>query len=186
VINFIIRLNTDGKHTRVGEWLYERGYSSRIAIYGVSWSLALIGWCMMLWSYDFLQTFGYRDGGYRRFWSNHFLAGFDILTLLVRNTLEASSAEGLLTDFFVQLVGVQLWFLVNVLSMCLRKKPISDIKARFYDFGMAIALMCISIRCATQLNHLEESCQWPNQCKWIWKTIRPRQLAAIILALIVR
>jgi hypothetical protein len=179
-------MNTDGRYTRVGEWLYERGYSSRIAIYGVSWSLALIGWCMMLWSYDFLQTFGYREGGYHRFWSAHFLAGFEILTLLVRNTLEANSAEGLLTDFFVQLVGVQLWFLANVVSMCLRKKPISDIKARFCDFGIAIALMCISIRCATQLNHLEESCQWPSQCKWIWKTIRPRQLAAIILALIVR
>jgi hypothetical protein len=81
-------MSADGKYTRVGEWLYERGYSSRIAIYGVSWSLALIGWCMMLWSYDFLQTFGYRDGGYRRFRSAHFLAGFDILTLLVRNTVE--------------------------------------------------------------------------------------------------
>jgi hypothetical protein len=165
-----------------GEWLYERDHSARIAIYGVSWFLGLIGRCMMLWSYDFLQTFAYRDGGYRHVRSAHFLAGFDILTLLVRNTLEANSAEDLFTDLFVQLVGVQLWFLANVVSMCLRKKPISDTRARFYDFGMAIALMCISIRCATQLNHLEESCQWPSQCTWIWRTIRPRQLAAIILA----
>ena len=179
-------MSTDGKYTRVGEWLYERGYSSRIAIYGVSCSLALIGWFMMLWSYDFIQTFGFRDGGHHRFRSTHFLAGFDILTLLVRNTLEANSAEVLLTDFFMQLLGVQLWFLANVVSMCLHKKPISDIKARFYDFGMATALMCISIRCATRLNHLEESCEWAGDCNWIWKTIRPRQLAAIILALIVR
>jgi hypothetical protein len=86
----------------------------------------------------------------------------------------------------VQFVGVQLWFLANVVSMCLRKKPISDIKARLYDFGMAIALMCISIRCATRLNHLEESCEWAGQCTWVWQTIKPRQLAAIILGLIVR
>jgi hypothetical protein len=157
-------MNTDGRYTRVGEWLYGRGYSSKIAMYGISWSLALIGWCMMLWSYDFLQTFGYRDGGYHRFWSTHFLAGFDILTLLVRNTLEINSAESLLTDFFVQLVGVQLWFLANVVSMCLRKKPISGVKARFYDFGMALALMCISIRCATQLKHLEDSCHTSIDC----------------------
>ena len=108
MINFVIRMNTDGRYTRVSEWLYEHGYSSTIAIYGVSWSLALIGWCMMLWSYDFLKTFGFYHGGYHRFWSPHFRAGFDILTLFVRNTLEANSAEGLLTDFFVQLVGVQL------------------------------------------------------------------------------
>jgi hypothetical protein len=179
-------MNTDGKDTMVGGLLYELGYSSRVAIYGVSWSLGLIGFFMMLWSYDFMKTFGDRDGGNHRLWSTHFYAGFDILTLLVRNTLGANSAKTLVTDFFLQFLVVQLWFLVNVVSMCLRKKPISDTKAMFYDFCIAIALMCISIRCATRLNHLEESCQWAGQCNWIWRTIRPRQLAAIILAFIVR
>lgn len=88
VIAFIINMNGEGKRSRVGELLYERGYSTGIAIYGVCWSLALIGWFMMLWSYDFILTFGDREGQERRIWAAHSRAGFDVLTLLVRNTPE--------------------------------------------------------------------------------------------------
>jgi hypothetical protein len=71
------------------------------------------------------------------------------------------------------------------MSMYQHRKPLSNNLAGIYDFGTTLALISISIRCYTQLDHLEEACEWTGQCNWIWKTIRPRQLAAIILALIV-
>lgn len=77
-------MKNDGRSTRFGRWLYDHGYSTIIAIYGVSWSLAMIGWFMMLWAYDFIVTFGSREGQQRAIWAAHRSAGFDILTLLVR------------------------------------------------------------------------------------------------------
>jgi hypothetical protein len=84
VINFIISMKSGGRSTRFGAKLYDHGYSTTVAIYGVSWSLATIGWFMMLWTYDFILTFGSREGQQRTIWAAHSKAGFDILTLLVR------------------------------------------------------------------------------------------------------
>ena len=77
-------MNDTDKTSRLGAWLYDHGYSTAIAIYSVSGSLAIICFCMMLWAYDFVITFGSREGSGSAIWAAHSNAGFDILTLLVR------------------------------------------------------------------------------------------------------
>jgi hypothetical protein len=83
VIVFIAHMKEDGETSTIGRWLYDHGYSTTIAIYGVSGSLAIIGFAMMLWAYDFIMSYADRTYQENAIWGAHSKAGFDILTALV-------------------------------------------------------------------------------------------------------
>lgn len=70
--------------------------------------------------------------------------------------------------------------------MCHHRQPLPRKLAAIYDIGIATALIAVSIRCYIRLGHLEEACGGSGHCSWIWKTIKPRQLAAIVLGSFIR
>ena len=83
VIFFVIQMKNDNKASQFRIWLYGHGYSTTVALYGVSGTLTTIGFLMMAWAYNFITSFGSRQSLENAIWAAHSNAGFDMLTLLV-------------------------------------------------------------------------------------------------------
>ena len=72
--------------------------------------------------------------------------------------------------------------MANTSSMYQHRRPIPNKTAATYDVIVAAALITASIRCYSHLGDLEDACEGSSECIWIWQTIKPGHLAAIVLA----
>ncbi len=81
----VIRLSTSGRVLPLGRWLYKRGYSTHIALYFVSACVSIIGFSMLAWVLDFIETFG-SDGRWARhmpLYASYWRTGYPALADLV-------------------------------------------------------------------------------------------------------
>lgn len=177
-------LHGNGRFRPLGRWLYQRGYSTEVAIYCISRVLSIVGFSIMMWSYASLLSFADRQDLRYVIWSAHFHARFGVLAFRGDNVpFGCKHFISILTDS-VQLLTVPIWFLVNLISLCSSHHVLPAI-TNINDLCVGTGLIYISMRCFKKLGRLNQSCGNSGHCIWIGAGPKLRHIAAIVLGVIV-
>lgn len=157
IMSFVIYLHNEGQFSSLGRTLYARGYSTDMVVYLIAACISIIGFSMMSWTYSELGPKDYETLGL------YALISYRPLTIL--------------------LLTPSVWCFINLLSILHRSRALSKHFCQRYDTSIGLLMFCTSLLCYIVIDHPERD-SWKQSIWGSWSWVKPRNMAAIIMAFI--